>query len=289
MSIFLRAWNKIARFPVWAQIILKSAIFVVVLIIVLFPNPILLVKQIYTYTHLDSLIQTTFPEMEHINQELDAILPSNATRQQEFQMIQRYVYQHIPYMYDWHNWGNADFWPTAEQVWQRQREDCDGQAVLAASILRARGFESARLMGNIRHIWVAVDEEELMSPDREQTVIYEEGKIRINWPSRELLFGALAIYFGDFPGIRHVILLFTLLGLCYHPGSSFSRFLGLAIMALIGLIVLQDWARQTLQTRAGTIDIHFVGGSLLLCGAIFLAVIMKKRVQPDREHTVGDV
>lgn len=255
---------------------MKLALFSVVLVVVLFPNPILLMKQLKAYLHVDTLIQTTFPGMERIHQELDAQIPAQATRQQEFQTIQRYVYTQIPYAYDWDNWGNTDFWPTAAEVWQRKKEDCDGRAILAASILRARGFTSARLVGNVRHIWVAVDEQELMGPDREQTLVRENDKLRVNLPSWELLIGSIALYFAEFPAIRNLILLLTLLGLCYHPCAARAQFLGITTIGLVGFILLQDWGRQVMESRSPLINFNFIGGGVLLCGAVILSLFIEK-------------
>lgn len=278
MQIAMKFWNWLAQVHWGWKLIIKMGIFAAILLIVLFPNPVLLFKQLSAYSHAEALIQTTFPGIEQINQELNAALPAGVTRQQEFQAIQRYVYRNIPYAYDWDNWGNVDFWPTAEEVWARRQEDCDGQAVLAASILRARGFESARLVGNIRHIWVTVDEQELMSPDREQTFVREGGKVRIKLPSRELLLGSMALYLSEFPAFRNVILLITLIGLCYHPGASRSQFLGLTVVGLLGFTLLHDWARYAHQAGGERIDPNFVGGGALVCGALLLAIIMKKHV-----------
>lgn len=284
MRIVITFWHWLAHVPWVGKMMIKIAIFAAILITVLFPNPALLFRQIAAYSNTESLIQTDFPGIEQINQDVNAALPAGVTRQQEFQAIQRYVYHNIPYAYDWDNWGNVDFWPTAAQVWARRQEDCDGQAVLAASILRARGFESARLVGNIRHIWVAVDEQELMSPDREQTLVREGGKVRLKLPSWELLLGSTALYFSEFPAFRNALLLIVLIGLCYHPGRSRSQFLGLTVMGLLGFLLVHDWARHAHQTSGAGIDVNFVGGGFLLCGALLLAMIIKKESTTQRDE-----
>src|SRR5882762_8266299 len=50
-----------------------------------------------------------------------------------------------------------EYWPTAEEVWQRRQEDCDGRAILAVSILRSRGYQSARLAISLDHMWAEVN------------------------------------------------------------------------------------------------------------------------------------
>ena len=179
-----------------------------VLFFILNPNPKRFAQQVQHYFQSELLIQENFPGIEEINREIDALLPPNATLREEFSAIQNYVYQHIAYEYDWDNWGNIDFWPRAELVWARQREDCDGRAVLAASILRSRGFHSATLAGSIRHIWVQVDQQELMDPDAEQNVRLDGGKLAVSLPSPQLLLESTALYVADFPTIRNLILFF---------------------------------------------------------------------------------
>lgn len=255
--------------------VLKSGIFVTVLVFVLFPNPVLLVRQIGGYLDMESLIQTDFAGIERINREIDEELSANASPQKEFSAIQRYVYQHIRYEYDWDNWGNVDFWPSAEQVWERKREDCDGQAILAASILRSRGFKTANLVGNIRHIWVNVDQQELMGPDKEQNIKREGGKTIITLPSFKLIFSGLAIYVADFPSIRNLILIFTLLILCYHPCKDLTRFLGLTTLGLVGFILLEDWAQEVMTLHVVNVTGTLVSGGGLLGLSLLLSLVCK--------------
>ena len=281
MHILGRIWDNLARLGFFWRLSIKSLILIGTTVGVLFPNPVLLIKQLLVYRHTESLIQTDFDGLERINQELDALVPAHATQEQEFQAVQRYVYDHIPYAYDWDNWLNADYWPTAAEVWERKQEDCDGRAVLATSILRSRGFTSARLSGNIRHIWVTVGADALMGPEPEQTIRREGGKRRIVLPSPELLLGSLAISVADFPTIRNLLLLFTVLLLCYHPCRYRAGFLGLATMALVGFIFLKDWAGYVVKTYNTTINVDFWMGGLLLSGAIVLSCCMQTIVKRE--------
>lgn len=269
-------WKKVANLPFWKRAALKLAVFCTVLLIVLYPNPVLLVKQIDRYLDMDSLIQTDFAEIETINREIDAELPADAPPQKEFLAIQHYVYQHIRYEYDWDNWGNIDFWPTAEQVWERKREDCDGRAVLAVSILRSRGFKTATLVGNIRHIWVNVEQQELMGPDKEQNIRRQGGKTIITFPSFDLIFGSTAIYIADFPAIRNFILLFTILGLCYHPCNNLTRFLALITLGVLGFLLLEGWAQEMIAHHAVRVNGNFIGGGGLLGLSLILAMLCKE-------------
>jgi hypothetical protein len=232
-------------------------------------------QQLRAYVHAESLIQPAFAGMEQINQEIDGHLTPDSTREHEFRVIQRYIYEQIPYVYDWENWGNIDFWPTAEQVWERKQEDCDGRAILAVSILRARGFKSAALVGSIRHIWVEVDQDELMGPDRERTLSRVDGRTQINLPSAELLLGSIALYIADFSTIRNLILLGILMLLSYHPCKNLTGFLGFSTTGLVGFILLKDWARHVMSTRSIPVNFDFIAGCGLLCIPLILSVFMQ--------------
>jgi hypothetical protein len=276
MRIFLLLWKKTAVLPMWKRSVLKFIIFCSILLAILFPNPMLLVKQLDHYVKIDSLIQTDFKALETINRQIDALLPPHTSLQREFLAIQRYVYKQIRYEYDWENWGNIDFWPTAEQVWKRKREDCDGRAILAASILRSRGFETATIVGNMRHIWIHVDQFELMGPDREQNISRKDGKTIVTLPSFNLMIDAFALYIADFPTIRNLLLLFVTLVLCYHPGHSLTRFLGMTTLGLVGFILIKDWAQEMMTTDKVIINMYFSGGCGLLGLSIFFSLFGKK-------------
>ena len=285
-------WARTAEIrPVW-RLLLKTAIFCCVLFFILNPNPKRFVHQVQRYFQTEQLIQENFPGIEGINREIDALLPSNATSQEEFVVVQNYVYEHIAYEYDWDNWGNIDYWPTAEAVWNRRREDCDGRAVLAASILRSRGFHSATLAGSIRHIWVQIGQQGLMNPDSEQHVRLSDGKFSVSLPSLQLLLESVALYVADFPTIRNLALFFVALLLCHHPNRKFSHFFGIATLGLVGFILFKDWAYDVNTGKLHEMNIYFFGGSFLM-GTSFvccpiLNVVSRRKAQKFRLYQLTE-
>ncbi|MBD3305405.1 hypothetical protein GF339_03425 [candidate division KSB3 bacterium] len=277
MRICRLVWERTATLPFWLRWLLKAIVFGGVLVLVLFPHPVLFGRQVQHYLDMEMLIQPDFAGIEAINREIDALVTDDMSAEQEFFMIQQYVYQQIRYAYDWDNWGNIDFWPTAEQVWKRKREDCDGRAILAVSILRSRGFAAASLVGNFRHIWVKVGPQELMSPDTEQTIRTEGEKTILSLPSFDLLLGSTALYIVEFPIVRHLVLFFTSLVLCYHPCKHLTGFLGLTTVGLVGVLLLKEGA-QDLLTASTTIslNLHFLSGWGLLSLVFVLALAAGK-------------
>ena len=131
-------WNRLAQLPFIWRFAVKGALLLLIILFVLFPHPGLLYKQIQHLRNVESLIQPDLPEIAEINRELDDQLGEGSSRAEEFKAVERYVYRNIAYKFDWFNWGNLDYWPTAKEVLERKTEDCDGRAILAASILRAR-------------------------------------------------------------------------------------------------------------------------------------------------------
>jgi hypothetical protein len=279
-------WTRTAEIrPIW-RVLLKITIFCCVLFFILNPNPKRFVHQVQRYFQTELLIQEKFTGIDRINREINALLPSNATPQEEFAVVQSYVYEHIAYEYDWDNWGNIDYWPTAEDVWARQREDCDGRAVLAASILRSRGFDSATLAGSIRHIWVQIGERGLMAPDTEQNVRISGGELSVSLPSLQILLESTALYVADFPTIRNLILFFAALLLCYHPSRKLSQFFGIATVGLVGFILFKDWAQDVNSGKLHGMNIYFWGGSLLIGTSFMCCLVMnavsKRKAQKFR-------
>jgi hypothetical protein len=159
-----QAIEKTRRWP-WAgkflaRTLLKTLIFGTLTAIVLNPNLRIAFKQIHHTLRPESLLQAGFPSCRAINDRIDGLLADTAGRQPEINLIEKFVYRNIRYVSDYENWSNAEYWPTAEEVWARGREDCDGRAVLAVSILRSRGYPSAKLVVGLHHMWVTVNANE---------------------------------------------------------------------------------------------------------------------------------
>lgn len=271
------------------RVSLKLALFVGVILFTLYPNPVLLVRQLGHYLDTESLIQPDLPAMPGINREIDQLLGTNTPTLTEFKAVERFVYRRIPYQYDWHGWWNLDYWPTAAEVWERKREDCDGRAVLAASILRARGHADARLVANLQHVWVAVGTNELMGPMADKNFRREGGKMVdgklvgaktvITLPAFKTLLDSLAMAC-KFPAWRVVLMLVTLLALVFHPAADAGRFAMLCAGMLAGYAVFLDWCVRRVDRDAAGFDWNFPVAVVLILGALALAWRTAKRQSP---------
>lgn len=236
-------WTRLAQLPLPWRWLVKWLVFGAVVLFALYPHPRLALKQLDHFRHIESLIQPDLPGIAEINRKLDGQLREQGSRRDEFKTVERFVYNLIPYEYDWYNWGNLDYWPTTAEVLARKREDCDGRAVLAASILRARGFKSARIVANLNHVWVAVDDAELMGPQPDKNFRRVGNKTVITLPAWRTWLDCAA-HINRFPAARSLLILAALLVLAYHPCRNLTGLLAATSAALVGFVLLVDWANR---------------------------------------------
>lgn len=150
--------------------LVKAAVFGVFAVLVLNPNPKRALLQLRHTFQPESLIQADLPSMPEINRAIETFQNEQDTELSEVRLVERFVRKRIRYATDYATWWNVEYWPTAGEVWQRQQEDCDGRAVLAVSILRSRGYRSAKLVVGLQHMWVQVNENE-KSPGQPENVV----------------------------------------------------------------------------------------------------------------------
>jgi len=144
------------------------------------------------------------------------------------------------------NWGGMDSIPTVAEVAAKGREDCDGRAVVAASILKRLGYD-ATLACDLKHVWVVARDPrtgaggELMSPGKgEKSLVSTDTGTRFSLTlglvrnlGRGMAFG-MAV----FPLLREVILVAVLAALALQPASSrWRRALGCVLCAAALAIV----------------------------------------------------
>jgi hypothetical protein len=245
---------------------LKWLAFALVTFFVLFPNPVLFVRHVKHLSNLNAMVQPGAPELAtwdgEVRQRLlklgaasevsdgplaelsrhAKVAPSRI--QQE---VERFVYEKVAYEWDWDQWGNADYMPTvAEMFAQAQtrpnhqlKEDCDGRAVMAASLMRRLGYES-RIVTDLRHVWVATPEGQWMGPGRAQTVVSTpQGNKVILATALSNIGASLSFGVAVFPLLRELLIAAAAFLLAYKRGVS-SRLAGLGgLLLLQGLLFLR--------------------------------------------------
>lgn len=236
---------------------IKIVLFAVVTFFVLFPSPSQFATHVHRIAHLEQMLEPDAPQLAvweaDVRQEFAAAAVHNDDLAAESgeqaalqrartmqQLIQNLVLREVQYEWDWNLWGAADYIPTIDEMFWRAsadtlglREDCDGRAVLAASLMRRMGYE-ADLATDLRHVWVVTPEGEWMGPGGEKA--YERGEegYAVNWAAA-LANMPISLSFGItvFPLGRELIILAAAYLLLLH------RRMRLSWAALAGLLLVQ--------------------------------------------------
>ena len=264
-------WVKI---KLWKRIFVKIILLFFVVVVIHYPNPYLLIKQISHFTNVESLINEKLPDIDGINNSINERLKKDHTKKAKYYAVQQFVYRNIHYKDDWVNWLNIDYWPTADEVWERKEEDCDGRAVLAVSILRSRGFKTAQIVGNISHIWVRIDKSEIMGPRKDknfQTIITGKGKskTKISKPDKNRMTKVFSYHIRKFPIARNILLIVLTLIIIIHPCKDRKVYYLGSIVGLLSFLYLKEWSIS----RQYYITFDFVIGMSLLIFAYVLSYV----------------
>lgn len=241
-----RQWHDGPRLIRWP---LKALLFVIVTLLVLFPNPSKLATLLDRLANLDRLIDSQHPGLARLEEDVRRKLPDGASARAALPIVEKTVYQHVPYAFDWDNWGVMEWLPTVDEVLTRGREDCDGRAVVAASLLRRLGYD-AWLVTDILHMWVETPEGETMAPTGGaktlsggrpgQTGTQASIDVKVlNNAARGMAFGVAV-----FPLLREIIIVAALALLTLHPRAGFWRSACGCLLLWIGLYTLRDVGEQ---------------------------------------------
>jgi hypothetical protein len=275
---------------------LKILVFVLFGFVVLNPNLKRALLQVSHTLNPEALIQPDFPGMAEINARIDRMIEADLDGNSEARLVARFVRKQIHYVSDYRNWGNIEYWPTAQEVWERGQEDCDGRAILATSILRSRGYNSARLVVGLDHMWIKVDENEKAPAEPAQLVALLNPNPNFSLPLEERTgagdFLLLAKAFlhptafretstnlvAEIPAPRKAILITGLLLLCSYPARRRRALLLVICLGLVSAAILAHWRPDQEQSLRGMI------GGLLLSFAIVGALTMNgwARLLPGR-------
>ena len=200
--------------------------------------------------------------------------------------VERFVYERVPYAWDWDLWGSADYMPTVEEMYQQSlrdperklREDCDGRAVLAASLLRRLGYES-KLVTDLRHVWVTTPAGELMGPGRGKTMVSTDKGNKVDiWQTLSNVPVSLSYGVAVFPLWRElIILLAAFLLLMPRDPRKLRLFVGLQFMLLGLLLVRGGYLDPSLLSQSVRAWPVYVGLAVILEGMLITALAARRR------------
>jgi hypothetical protein len=183
---------KLSRLSLWW---LAAVWFVVVL----YPDPSVIIA---------SVRQTVHPNIDpNAVRALAAKLP-NDPRLIEAAVLNRIV----PYAYDWQWSGVPWYFPTTAQVLQAGRGNCQGRAVLLASILKAKGIPF-QLRMSFDHIWVQYPGKQANALENNNVLfaVSKHGHFVLQWPKNFHLGAEINTQIGQYwtpmPLLRKMLLL----------------------------------------------------------------------------------
>jgi hypothetical protein len=213
------------------RVLLKLLVFGAVTFFVLFPNPVQFVRHLIHVSDMQAMIEPDAPQLagweaefrRRVAEKQQAWQRAEATSTQPYghrevqQELERFVYEKVKYDWDWNVWGSADYMPTVEEMFDQaasspdgqMREDCDGRAIIAASLLRRLGYAST-VVTDLRHVWVTTGEGEWMGPGRTKTIVSsDEGNRTAFFATLGNMPVALSYGLAVFPLWRELIILGT--------------------------------------------------------------------------------
>ncbi|MDD5093191.1 MAG: hypothetical protein PHV74_02280 [Dehalococcoidia bacterium] len=265
------------RRNVWKWAI-KVLLLLLLVLLVLFPRVDRLPVTIHRYFNPNSLVDPQSPALDPLIDEFEKYRQPDWSKTELMNYIEAFVYYKIPYAYDWNTWANADYLPTVEEVIKKGKEDCDGRAVLAASMLRRYGFD-ATLAGNFQHIWVKTEVGETMGPGERSFMEYTEEGRRFNWDALRDMPNEYSFNISVFPLWRELIIAIGAWLILKGRHLSFSEGLIWLGLAVVGLLLIRGGGYDSESFKNWL-------GSLILVFAV-IALVVRSYQTNKRESPQG--
>lgn len=268
---FIQRWRDWHRAPRWRRWLLKTAILLTVVCVTLFPRVRLLPTWITRLSDMNRVVEVNRPELAALAADArgraDAETPAALLH-----ATQEVVCERIPYAWDWDTWGVVDYLPTTGEVLALGREDCDGRAVLAASVLRHMGIEAV-LVSDLKHTWVWTPVGETMSPGQGARTLEsgaEGTRLRLGSLAENLARG-LAFGIAVFPLTRELVIVVALAAVTAHPALPRWRGWTGFLLLLFGLALIRDAGPAAVGMSAAP-ETLWAGVGMALAGWVTLAV-----------------
>lgn len=220
----------------------KGAIFAAVCLLVLFPRLDRLPVTVKRHLNPNVLINADSPALQPLLDDFEGLRQQDWDHERLLKELERYVYRKIPYAWDWDLWGNVDYFPTVEETLAAGKEDCDGRAVVAASVLRKYGY-NARLATNFGHVWVVTDRGATMSPGKRKGIEFTAEGMKFDWRIVFDLPKTLAMGVSVFPLYRELILVLAAWLLMVGGNVRLRDAAIWLALLVVGLMLLREGGR----------------------------------------------
>ena len=268
-------WRWLNNLRWFGRCPLKLIVFALGTALVLFPKVWLIPTVLERYGDMDSVLDPQHAGLGALEEQLRSELAADADASHALQAVQRTVCEQIPYGWDWEVWGVAEYLPTVDEVFKRGREDCDGRAVVAASLLRRLGYD-AWLVSDLLHVWVQTPEGETMSPTGGEKALVGTKvgtKTRVSPGVIRNAARGLAYGVAVFPLSRELIILALLCVLSIQPWSSVWRRVAGGLLLWAALEVMRDTGRgAAMEGQARDVAAVWFAVALGLVGWLVLAL-----------------
>jgi hypothetical protein len=266
-------WTRLQNLPRYLRWPIKWAVVAVTVFLVCFPNPALFVRHVQHWRDPNAMIDPDLPELQPLVAQVKGVLDPDMQPRAALKAVEKFVYEQVPYQFDWVTWGAADYLPTLEEVLAVGFEDCDGQAVVAASLLCNLGYR-AELVTDFAHVWVKTDKGETMSPGKRKSIVATEKGLWVDWQAvTRTLPRSLAYSVSPFPLLRELIILGVVWLTLVRPGVGRLLPLVCLLVMFSGLLCLRaggaDW-------RHPDISLQLLGGAQLVAGVVALAFLGRR-------------
>lgn len=268
-------WRDWHRRPAWTRTPLKLGFLLIVIVLTLYPRLDLVPTWIGRIRNLSSVVDASNPKLAPLEADVRAKLRGSESPRAVLDCVESVVYQYVPYAWDWDTWGVVDYLPTVDEVFQKGREDCDGRAVVAASLLRRLGHK-AELVSDVLHVWVDTPEGSTMAPtSTEKTLVSTPTgtKITITPGLIRNLGRGISYGVGAFPFAREIIILAALAAVALQPRSSFWRRVAGCLLLWIALLLVREVGMKAAReiTVMESAQVWF-GWGLAIVGLLVLAI-----------------
>jgi len=255
-------------------------VFVLTMFLVFYPDPRVFYRHISHIQQADRLPNPDDPTVLVLSDRLDGVMARQGGDENLLTAVEELVYEEIEYAWDWDVWGAVDYLPSVDEVIEEGREDCDGRAVVAAAILRARGID-AQLVGDLRHVWVRTPLGDTMTPLGAPVYRVSEEKVEIDW-HRLLDPGPMAFGVSVFPLVRESIILLVAWILVLPSRIRWpTALVGLGLM-IAGLFVVRFAGREPLDPKRWLIVLSL----LFVLSGLVIAAVLGRKTQKDTDRTV---
>lgn len=265
----MKPLNALNNLRALIRVPIKVVLLSIVVFGVCFPFPSRFVRHVRHWSDPNALIDPTAASLQPLLAELRPLIPQGAAPKDALRTIEAFVYKKVPYDWDWNTWGLADYLPTVDEVLSKGREDCDGRAVIAASLLAASGYE-AEIVTDFSHVWVKTNYGELMGPGGKKAIVATPDGLKVSRGAFRQLPRALAYGISVFPRWREIIVLAAAFLLLVGPRARWHLSFALLICAALGLLMLRrggsDWRNPVVWKQ-------LLGGAVMAASALAMFIV----------------